>query len=67
MHRLLARQIRQATDESGQVDMARLGELVEKKPNGSTSMAPPKPPPPSAPRARLLSNVVCDSDIWLLS
>lgn len=28
MHRLLARQIRQATDESGQVDMTRLGELV---------------------------------------
>ena len=27
-HRLLARQIRQATDESGQVDMTRLGELV---------------------------------------
>lgn len=28
MHRLLARQIRQSTDESGQVDMTRLGELV---------------------------------------
>lgn len=28
MHRLLARQIRQATDESGQVDITRLGELV---------------------------------------
>lgn len=28
MHRLLARQIRQATDESGEVDMTRLGELV---------------------------------------
>ncbi|MBR0952230.1 EAL domain-containing protein [Bradyrhizobium canariense] len=28
MHRLLARQIRQATDESGQVDLTRLGELV---------------------------------------
>ncbi|MCG2667182.1 putative bifunctional diguanylate cyclase/phosphodiesterase [Bradyrhizobium sp. GCM10023182] len=28
MHRLLARQIRQSTDESGQVDLARLGELV---------------------------------------
>ncbi|TYL90360.1 EAL domain-containing protein [Bradyrhizobium rifense] len=28
MHRLWARQIRQATDESGQVDMTRLGELV---------------------------------------
>ncbi|TFV79618.1 EAL domain-containing protein [Bradyrhizobium frederickii] len=27
-HRLLARQIRQATDESGQVDLTRLGELV---------------------------------------
>jgi diguanylate cyclase (GGDEF)-like protein/PAS domain S-box-containing protein len=28
MHRLLARQIRQATDETGQVDLTRLGELV---------------------------------------
>jgi diguanylate cyclase (GGDEF)-like protein/PAS domain S-box-containing protein len=28
MHRLLARQIRQSTDEAGQVDMTRLGELV---------------------------------------
>ncbi|WP_246756670.1 bifunctional diguanylate cyclase/phosphodiesterase [Bradyrhizobium diazoefficiens] len=28
MHRLLARQIRQATDESGQVDLTRLGDLV---------------------------------------
>ncbi len=28
MHRLLARQIRQSTDESGQVDMTKLGELV---------------------------------------
>jgi diguanylate cyclase (GGDEF)-like protein/PAS domain S-box-containing protein len=28
MHRLLARQIRQSTDASGQVDMTRLGELV---------------------------------------
>ncbi|WP_191093193.1 putative bifunctional diguanylate cyclase/phosphodiesterase [Bradyrhizobium campsiandrae] len=28
MHRLLARQIRQSTDEAGQVDMARLAELV---------------------------------------
>lgn len=28
IHRLLARQIRQATDESGQVDLTRLGELV---------------------------------------
>jgi len=28
MHRLLARQIRQATDETGQVDVTRLGELV---------------------------------------
>jgi diguanylate cyclase (GGDEF)-like protein/PAS domain S-box-containing protein len=28
MHRLLARQIRQSTDESGRVDMTRLGELV---------------------------------------
>ncbi|MCG2641555.1 MULTISPECIES: putative bifunctional diguanylate cyclase/phosphodiesterase [Bradyrhizobium] len=28
MHRLLARQIRQSTDESGQVDLPRLGELV---------------------------------------
>ncbi|TWA94555.1 PAS domain S-box-containing protein/diguanylate cyclase (GGDEF)-like protein [Bradyrhizobium stylosanthis] len=28
MHRLLARQIRQATDEAGQVDLTRLGELV---------------------------------------
>ena len=28
MHRLLARQLRQSTDESGQVDLARLGELV---------------------------------------
>ncbi|MGY8637153.1 EAL domain-containing protein [Bradyrhizobium sp. 14AA] len=28
MHRLLARQIRQSTDESGNVDLARLGELV---------------------------------------
>ncbi|WP_246767917.1 bifunctional diguanylate cyclase/phosphodiesterase [Bradyrhizobium sp. CCBAU 53340] len=28
MHRLLARQIRQSTDEAGQVDLARLGELV---------------------------------------
>ncbi|UVO35174.1 EAL domain-containing protein [Bradyrhizobium arachidis] len=28
MHRLLARQIRQLTDESGRVDMTRLGELV---------------------------------------
>ncbi|WP_244941411.1 putative bifunctional diguanylate cyclase/phosphodiesterase [Bradyrhizobium yuanmingense] len=28
MHRLLARQIRQSTDESGKVDMTKLGELV---------------------------------------
>jgi len=28
MHRLLARQIRQSTDESGQVDLTKLGELV---------------------------------------
>ncbi|MBR1179383.1 EAL domain-containing protein [Bradyrhizobium sp. KB893862 SZCCT0404] len=28
VHRLLARQIRQATDEAGQVDLTRLGELV---------------------------------------
>jgi diguanylate cyclase (GGDEF)-like protein/PAS domain S-box-containing protein len=28
MHRLLARQIRQSTDEAGQVDLTRLGELV---------------------------------------
>lgn len=28
MHRLLARQIRQTTDEAGQVDLTRLGELV---------------------------------------
>ena len=28
MHRLLARQIRQSTDESGQIDLARLYELV---------------------------------------
>ena len=28
MHRLLAKQIRQATDESGQVDLTKLGELV---------------------------------------
>ncbi|SEN44415.1 EAL domain-containing protein [Bradyrhizobium sp. OK095] len=28
MHRLLARQIRQSTDETGQVDLTRLGELV---------------------------------------
>ena len=28
MHRLLARQIRQSTDESGQIDLTRLGELV---------------------------------------